>query len=129
MKKNIAISFLGILLVASLVMNYFLLEWAVKGSYALDAQLRLIVDTKILSASINKEVSLPELMQAIRDRDSSLEIVQLENTKSQWDWNGPAYPAAIRVAGSMTYYFNSEGALERVDHWLAENSPLYERTR
>ncbi len=125
MKKNIAIAFLGVLLVISLVGNYFLLESAVEGSYATDFQPRLIEDTKVLSASIDKGISSEDLIQQIKNRTSGIKIEQVQNKKSQWNWSGPTYPLAVR-AGNLTYYFNTEGRLVRIDHWLAENSPLYE---
>lgn len=129
MKKNFAITFLAVVLVVSLVTNYFLLESAVEGSYALDFQPRLIKDTKVLSASINSDITSSELIELVRNRDTGIKIEQLQNRKSQWDWSGPTYPIAVRVAGNLTFYFNSEEKLERIDHWMAENSPLYERAR
>ena len=128
MKKNVAIVFLGALLFISLVANYFLLERSVEGSYALDFQPRLIEDTRVLSTSINQEISAEELINQIRDRTSGIKIEQFQNRKSQWDQDGPIYAVAIR-AGNLTYYFNGEDRLIRVDHWLAQNSPLYERAR
>ncbi|MCP4075337.1 MAG: hypothetical protein GY744_04040 [Gammaproteobacteria bacterium] len=129
MKNNVTILFLGIALVVSLMANYFLLEQAIEGSYALEFQPRLINDTKVLSASISRDISSEELIRQLRDRDSSIQIEQLENRKSQWNWSGPNYPIAIRVSKNLTYFFNSEDKLERIDHWIAENSPLYERSR
>lgn len=129
MKKNIAISFLGVALVISLIANYFLLESAIEGSYAKDFQPRLIDDTKALSATVNRELTSDELIRHIRKRESGMQIEEFENKKSQWNWSGPTYPIAVKVAGNITYYFNSKKKLERIDHWLAENSPLYERDR
>jgi len=97
MKNNVTILFLGIALVVSLMANYFLLEQAIEGSYALEFQPRLINDTKVLSASISRDISSEELIRQLRDRDSSIQIEQLENRKSQWNWSGPNYPIAIRI--------------------------------
>ena len=129
MNKNFAITFLGVVLFISLVANYFLLERAVKGSYALDFQPRLIMDTKVLSASTDSDITSSELIQFIQNLDTGIQIEQLQNKKSQWNWSGPTYPIAVRVAGNLTFYFSSDEKLERIDHWLAENSPLYERAR
>jgi hypothetical protein len=128
MKKNIAISILGALLFISLIANFFLLEVFVEGSYALDSQPRLIEDTKVLSTSLNQEITAEELIQQVRNRTENIKIEQFQNKKSQWDWDGPIYPKAVR-AGNLTYYFNSEEKLVRIDHWLANNSPLYEKSR
>lgn len=128
MKKNLGTTILGVLLLISLIVNYFLLGVFVESSYAIEFQSKLIEDTRVLSASLNQEISAEEFMQEVRNRTENVKIKQFKDKKSQWDWDGPLYPKAIR-AGNLTYYFNSEEKLVRIDHWLANNSPLHDKSR
>ena len=129
MKNKLIIFSVSSLLVVSLIANYLLLESSVKGAYAIEFKSRLTTDTQLLAALINTEITKQELLQLSSQQNPDIKVVASENRRSQWDTNGPAYPHAIKLAGNMTFFFDAESRLVRVDHWLNNISPLYERRR
>lgn len=126
MRKNTSLFVVSFLLALSITGNLYLLNKYVEGSYLSDFNSRLMQDTKILSSLIDKEITSEKLQDRILQSLPKSKIDQMENKKSLWDLEDRIYPSAIVVSDGIIFYFDTNKKLIRIDHWLNDNSPLYE---
>ena len=124
MKKSTI--FLSILLFLSLALNAVLFGNVIENSYIVEFHPRLKQDTKILSALLDTHYQKTDITRNIEKHLPELKIDSKVNVKSMWNWSGAQYPHALTVGG-LNFFFDTDKNLVRVDHWLKENSPLYEK--
>ncbi len=90
--------------IISLVANYVLLEWAIEGSYAREAEPRYIKDIKVLSSLIDKGITSDELVRTIKEKYPDIKVNTLFNQSRHFDFSKKVYkyPIAIETGGGDT---------------------------
>ncbi len=112
---KLAILVLSGLLIASIYGNYFLFDMAVRGSY----------DSDFKNRHARAVSTLAILTDTTREKQ---EIVALLDA-NQIDWRKRPAPHSNEVlqTSGLELVFDADSDLVRIDYWLHEMSPLYER--
>ena len=96
------------------------------GCLYLNEQFPLLMqDVSFLGHLIDKELTQDEVYKLIKKYDNGSMIQKINSFKHNFD---PKVKSAIKGNG-LTFCFDEKGVLIRVDHWLNDLSPIYEKNR
>ena len=84
---------------------------------------QLMQDVSFLGRLIDKELTQDEVYKLVVKYDNGTVIQKIDNFKHYSD---PKVKSAIEGNG-LTFCFDEKGVLIRVDHWLNDLSPIYNK--